>query len=48
VEQGTTEIQHFFVGDQGSLPVIMAGRPVPAATLIVEGEAVALRDRMKR
>jgi len=25
-----------------------AGRPVPAATLIVEGEAVALRDRMKR
>ena len=38
----------FFVGDQGSLPVIMADRQVPVATLILDGEAVTLRDRLKR
>jgi len=48
VEQGRTEIQRFFVGDQGSLPVIMADRQVPVATLILDGEAVTLRDRLKR
>lgn len=47
VQQGTTHHQRVFTGDLNSLPGIVEGSQVKAPTLIIVGDVVPLREKLK-
>lgn len=46
ISKGTTPQQQVLTGTLGDIVEKLAGRPLPAPTLIIVGEVVRLRERL--